>query len=484
MSYHQLAGVTPTEQPREYNRVTYSRTYSLTEVSNPDIPYERFRDELAGYHSPATNDAQASYEKIAARRISQRGLLAMFKHESAYGLLGICRQFDTKSPGNVRTSSTGKGTSIYPAGRGQFQRFTNWPDGWDDFAYRLISQSYPYIKNGANTVEEIVPIFAPKDDNNDPEDYINSVVTAMNGYDIMIPDRLSSMQSIPVVWIPAPISNYNYGHGPYELIVIHDIEGSADSAVNTFLNPGREASTHIITDPNKNRFVQMVGMQSTAWTAGSNKGNSNGLNIENPGYAGQPFDPRVVEYCGIAVGTFAAYTGIPITKLTKEQANTPGTRGICGHGDLIQHGPVKDWHYDPGNTWPWDSMLSIARNVRDGLGVLPGDQPVFFSTTGFGVLGGILSDFARIGGVPIIGYPRSWEYDTVESGVKIRRQWFERGCAEWIPNRPDHPDVTWSLVGSAIIDNWPELIKWQNDKYERAAFIPGSSMADAPSPDE
>jgi hypothetical protein len=464
--------------------MSYSRTYSLTDLSQPDISFERFRDELAAGHSPAIIEAQQAYDILNARRVSPRGLLAMFRHESAYGLLGICKQYDTKSPGNVRTSSTGKGMSVYPPNRGQFQQFRSWQDGWDDFGYRLISPSYPYAQRGANTIEEIIPIFAPASDNNDTEDYINSVVTAMNGYDVMIPDRLSSMQNIPVVWIPAPLSNYNFGHGPYELIVIHDIEGSADSAVNTFLNPGREASTHIITDPLKNRFVQMVGFNSTAWTAGSNKGNSNGLNIENPGYAGQPFDSRVIEYCGIVVGTFAAYTGIPITKLTKDQANTPGVKGICGHGDLIQHGPVSNWHWDPGPTFPWDSMLTIARNVRDGLGVIPDDSSVFFPETGYGVLGGILADWKAAGGINRIGYPHSWEYDTVESGVVIRRQWFERGCAEWIPNRPNQPDVTWSLLGNAVIDNWPELIKWQTDKLERAAFIPGKSMADAPEPDE
>src|SRR5690606_26780910 len=132
---------------------------------------------------------------------------------------------------------------------------------------------------------------------------------------------------------PAPPTNYATGHGPYELIVIHSIEGSAESGIATLSNPARRASTHFITDPDRQRIVQMVGTRSEAWTSGDYKGNRNGLNIENPGFAGRPFDPRVVAYCGRLCGVLARNFGIPLIRLTPEQANTPGVKGICGHGD-------------------------------------------------------------------------------------------------------------------------------------------------------
>jgi N-acetylmuramoyl-L-alanine amidase len=292
-------------------------------------------------------------------------------------------------------------------------------------------------------------------------------------------DRVSTILNIPVVWIPSPASNYNAGHGPYELIVIHDIEGSAQSGIDTLSNPNRQASTHFITDPGRNRIVQMVGLYSTAWTAGSNKGNDNGINIENPGFAGKPFDPLVVSYCGKIAGYIAAHTGIPIRHLSRAEANAPGVKGICGHGDLDQHKPQSEWHWDPGPTWPWDTMLSIAEQTRQ-LVQAGGDPGPFFPETGFGVRGGILADFTLRGGVPIIGYPRSWEYDTRENGVKIRRQWFQRACAEWIPNRPDQPDVTWTLLGDAIIDNWFVLGEWQFTRTTHSAFEPGRGWNDEP----
>jgi hypothetical protein len=402
----------------------------------------------------------------------------MFGHESGYGRLGICATYDTKSPGNVRTSSTHKGETIQTP-RGEFQRFPTWVLGWNDMAYRLVSPDYPYVQQNATTLEQIIPLFAPSSDSNDPESYIADVLYRMNRYD-MGPDRYASMDGLPVVWIPAPLSNYGGPHSQeYKWIVIHDIEGSADSGVQTLSDPGRQASVQFINDPQKNRVVQMLGTGSEAWGAGNDEANTKGLHIENPGTAGQPYPSNVAYNCGRIAGVLARDFGIPVRRITTAEFQA-GVPGFLGHGDVKpQHGPQSNWHTDPGPTWDWNTTLSIAAQVAGGTGA--GTQPgPFFHETGFGVLGGILGDFAAGGSVSRFGYPRSWEYDTVENGVKIRRQWFERGCAEWIPNRPDQPDVTWALLGSAILDNWNLLATWQNDRTTRAAFTPGNSWADAP----
>lgn len=426
---------------------------SLLYLNNPDMSKEQFTAELERADSPAKDSAGDSYDILAKYPVSIRGCLAIFHHESDYGTKGVIVRNDTKSPGNVRTSSTGKGRSITDSQRaGFYQKFDTWEDGWREIPHRFINPKYPYAQHNALTIEDIMPLYAPPSDSNTPESYISFMVEDMSRDIMALPDRYKTIDGLRVDWLPSPLSNFGGGHEAYEVIVIHSIEGSAQSGISTLQDPTREASTHLLTDPNNNRIAQMVGMYSTAWTAGSYKGNTRGINIENPGFAGRPFDPKVVEYCGRAVGVLAKDANIPLIRLNRVQANTLGVKGVCAHGDFDQNGPRSQWHWDPGPTWPWDQMLEIARKVS-GQSMPTSPPSTFFPETGYGIHGGIRANFEANGGVSRFGYPRSWEYDTYDlNGKTVRVQWFERGRAEWRQgSNPDHFDVLWGLLGNEMI---------------------------------
>lgn len=457
--------------------ISVSRQSNIVNVKPDDISYEQFRDAIRWLNSPAIYDSEEAYNRLLHYPVSICAVLAIAIHDSRIGTEGINKTHNTKNVGNVRSSALNRGTVI-DTHKGQFVRFDTYADGWEDIAARLVSTRYPYAKQNAITIEKIIPIYAPKSDNNNPEHYIVDVVLQMNRL-YMGPDRYTKIDNINVVWIPSPTSNYNSGHDAYEKIVIHSIEGSAQSGINTLSNPLREASTHFVTDPDNQRIVQMVGTKSTAWTSGNYLGNSRGLNIENPGFAGRPFDPRVTNYCGRLVGVLSRDFDIPLVRLTKAQANTPGIKGVCAHADFEQNGPQSQWHYDPGHTWEWDMMFAAARNIgqtgTDGGGIIP----PFFPATGYGVSGGIRNSFTDGGGVARYGYPRSREFDIIENGQPVRVQWFQRGRAEYAPNRnPNDHNVTWSLLGDIVLfDSLQTIADFRfhmNDAGFRWAFTPQS----------
>jgi len=93
--------------------------------------------------------------------------LAFFWHESNFGTKGLAVK--TMSVGNIRYSSKCPGTNY-----NGFCKYTSWEDSIQDW-YRLISGSL-YVKIGLDTVEKIVPKYAPSTEN-DVNAYIDSVRT-------------------------------------------------------------------------------------------------------------------------------------------------------------------------------------------------------------------------------------------------------------------------------------------------------------------
>jgi hypothetical protein len=155
----------------------------------PRISQETFRRVLERVGSPALSESDAGYEAVVRYRVDPAFALAIFKHESNYGKAGICALYDTKNPGNTRSSRTGVGEVILTP-RGRFVKYPSWAEGWRDLAYRLTDPSYVYAARGLDTVEEIIPTWAPAADGNAPERSIEAVVEAMNEYVAMEAKRM------------------------------------------------------------------------------------------------------------------------------------------------------------------------------------------------------------------------------------------------------------------------------------------------------
>src|SRR6266511_3076585 len=89
-------------------------------------------------------------------------------------------------------------------------------------------------------------------------------------------------------WVAASSSNYTVANRPHDypidMIVIHDIEGSASSAIQTFQDPNRAASSHYVVGYD-GAITQMVREKDIAWHAGNWDYNTRAIGIEHAGFA-------------------------------------------------------------------------------------------------------------------------------------------------------------------------------------------------------
>ncbi len=144
-----------------------SSQYSV--VGPPTITTTQINHILERYHSPASGKGEALYDYGKQFGIDPAYALAFFMHESTFGTQGMA--VHTHSLGNIRALAG------QPAYHG-YRYYATWELGFEDW-YRLISQQY-VSQWGLSTVDQIIPVYAPADDNNDEAAYIQSVKNAVD----------------------------------------------------------------------------------------------------------------------------------------------------------------------------------------------------------------------------------------------------------------------------------------------------------------
>jgi len=144
-----------------------------------------------------------------------------------------------------------------------------------------------------------------------------------------------------------------------EYIVVHTIQGSLQSGVNTIANGSREVSAHYLVGRD-GTVVQMVREADTAWHAGtcplgsdsekcewpqSRVLNANSIGIEHAGHTGDPDYPTEAMYRASAalVRRLAMTYGIPLDR-----------QHIVGHSEIKSIKP------DPGLPWDWDYYMRLV----------------------------------------------------------------------------------------------------------------------------
>jgi hypothetical protein len=137
-------------------------------AGDPTISVSTIASVLRAYGSPAAADAQDLYDLGVRYHIDPAFALAFFIQESACGTTGVASV--THSLGNIRYTLSDSPVS-YTDYDG-YRAYATWRDGFEDW-YWLIDQVY--LPQGLTTVERIVPVYAPADDNNDPTAYIAHV---------------------------------------------------------------------------------------------------------------------------------------------------------------------------------------------------------------------------------------------------------------------------------------------------------------------
>ena len=146
-----------------------------TVLGLPTITAEKIDSVLKSYNSPAQGTGQIFYNLGLKYDIDPAYALAFFIHESSAGTQGVAKV--TKSIGNIRA------TVGYDSYQG-FRKYSSWESGIEDW-YKLIKELY--IDGWKlSKVENIIPVYAPVEDNNDTRAYIqqvnNLVASWRNGY--------------------------------------------------------------------------------------------------------------------------------------------------------------------------------------------------------------------------------------------------------------------------------------------------------------
>lgn len=140
-------------------------------------------------------------------------------------------------------------------------------------------------------------------------------------------------------------ANRESSHNIYRLVV-HVVQGSASSAINTFQNPANEVSAHYIVGE-RGRVVQCVRHADIAYHAGNWSYNKHSIGIEHGGYADNPRTWTDAKY--LASARLAAYCcrrhRIPVNR-----------RYIVGHREV-----PGSTHYCPGRYFNYTRYLSLIR---------------------------------------------------------------------------------------------------------------------------
>ena len=407
----------------------------------PRITPERFAQVLREAQSPAAPEAEAGYWAVARLGVDPLFALAVFRHESQYGKLGICAQYGTKNPGNTRSSRTGVG-EIVMTPRGQFVRYPNWVEGFRDLAYRLVDPTFVYAQRQLQTIAEIIPVWAPAADNNRPDAYIASVVRTMETLQ-------QNLLDVPFRVALIPKGNPNRPGAPMtpQWITVHETAnanpGANAEAHRRFTHAGggpETVSFHFVVDDRE--IIQLLPLTEHGWHAGDGP--------QGPGNR----------------------TSIAIETCVNRDANWEKTldnlvkllRALCrmygwNSSRIVQH---NRWS---GKNCPariraegrWDALMRAVDGVPAST-----ENARYFPETGYWLAHGFKAFWEKYGGLMIFGYPISNEYTMTIDGKPVTVQDFERARFEHRPDIGRAED--WHVVLGRVNAERLELLKQLQEK--------------------
>ena len=170
----------------------------------------------------------------------------------------------------------------------------------------------------------------------------------------------------PATWIPASSRNYSVFDRPHDspvdMIVIHDIEGSASSAIATFQNPQRAGSAHYVIGSN-GKVWQMVLEKDVAWHAGNWDYNTRAIGIEHEGYAGTngSFTTAMYQASEHLIASICSRWGVRL-----DRAHVIGHNQVPDPNNPKLYGG-SDHHWDPGPYWHWTNYMYFAQHYASAL---------------------------------------------------------------------------------------------------------------------
>lgn len=137
---------------------------SIAVTGSPSVTASQADQILCSAKSPACGTGYTLYQYGTQYGIDPGFALAVFKHESNYGLKGVAAS--SLSLGNIRCAG-------YPTCIDGYRSYPSWQAGYSDF-YKLISGPL-YVQAGLVTPDQIMPRYAPSGDGNNPTAYATDV---------------------------------------------------------------------------------------------------------------------------------------------------------------------------------------------------------------------------------------------------------------------------------------------------------------------
>ena len=397
----------------------------------PRISRERFAAVLAAAGSPAASEADACWAAVAREGVDPLFALAVFQHESRFGTVGIVPKYDLRNPGATRTSRTGEGDAVSVPGRGQFWRYPTWEAGFRDLARRLVDPNVVYRRQGAETVEAIVPLWAPASDGNDPAAYIAAVRSFMTTH----AEAPLSGVSLREAFLPRGARNRpGFALRP-EWITIHETANEAPGADaeahRRFVHAGggqEGVSFHFVVDDRE--VVQLLPTTEIGWHAGdgpNGPGNRSSLAIELCVHAGSDWQRTQEHGAHLAAALCQAFQ--------------------LGPERVVPH---QRWS---GKHCPRRLLASGFAGFQQRVAALLAPRAGrFFPETGQWVRGDFLTFWEQRGGLELFGYPLSGEQrERCEDGHEHLVQWFERACLERHEELPPGRQVLLRRLGAELL---------------------------------
>jgi hypothetical protein len=153
-------------------------------------------------------------------------------------------------------------------------------------------------------------------------------------------------------WVGASEANWRRADRPedygIDMVIVHVTQGSFDSAVKAFQDPGHQAAAHYIVGQD-GHITQMIRELDVAYHAGNRAYNERSVGIEHEGFVDRPehfTDAMYAASARLTAGICARYE-IPVDR-----------DHIIGHVEV----PGTD-HTDPGPHWDWPRYLKLVRRA-------------------------------------------------------------------------------------------------------------------------
>jgi N-acetyl-anhydromuramyl-L-alanine amidase AmpD len=153
-------------------------------------------------------------------------------------------------------------------------------------------------------------------------------------------------------WVAASDANWRRADRPddygIDMVIIHVAQGSFDSAVKVFQDPGHGAASHYIVRKD-GHIAQMIRELDVAYHAGNRDYNERSIGIEHEGFVERKssFTDEMYEASARLTARICARYDIPIDR-----------EHIIGHVEV----PGTD-HTDPGPHWNWDRYMRLVRQA-------------------------------------------------------------------------------------------------------------------------